>query len=520
MSEELKLKLSEHFKSASSSPFLFIGSGFSRRYLKLDDWKGLLKTFADGLKPFEYYLSSADGYLPEVASLMAVDFHDYWWSKDKYLEQRSKYKSRITNKTSALRVAISEYMKPLSNTAFGNYEYHDEILALSKLNVDGVITTNWDNFIEQIFPDYKVYIGQNELLFSNPQSIGEIYKIHGCITKPNSIILTSEDYKEFNNKNAYLAAKLITLFVEHPIVFIGYRIGDPNIIALLRSIVMCLGEDKIEQLGENLIFVQRRKNASETSYSRTIMPIDGFQIPFTVIKTDTFTPIYQAIEETKRKIPARVLRYCKEQLYELVKSSDPCQKICVVGLDDVEKSKDIEFVVGIGVAEEQRQQIATKGYAPYSALDLFRNVIFDDIKVNCEQILNLTIPELAKRTKYIPVFKCLNEASITNETEYNLSGYNLEKMVDCSLNRYQTSAYLRSFVKNAKDKTLSEIISGYPPEKASLYIPFLKPPEVDLDILRAFLESNFEKFDYDVSSYASQFRKLACLYDRLKYGWH
>jgi hypothetical protein len=48
------------------------------------------------------------------------------------------------------------------------------------LNVDGIITTNWGLFIEQIFPDYKPYIGQKELLFSNPQQIAEIYKIHGC----------------------------------------------------------------------------------------------------------------------------------------------------------------------------------------------------------------------------------------------------------------------------------------------------------------------------------------------------
>jgi hypothetical protein len=519
MSEELKLQLSEHFKKASSSPFLFIGSGFSRRYLNLDDWRGLLEKLSEDLKPFEYYLSSADGDLPVVASLMAEDFHDYWWSEKKYEDQRKKFKSRITSKTSALRIAIAEYLKPLSDSAFGNPEYHEEINALSKLNVDGVITTNWDSFIEQIFPDYKVYIGQNELLFSNPQSVGEIYKIHGCITKPNSLILTNEDYDEFNNKNPYLAAKLITLFVEHPIVFIGYRIGDPNIIALLRSIVMCLGEDKIEKLGENLIFVQRRKNAAEAAYSRTIMPIEGFQIPFTVVKTDSFTPVYQAIEETKRKIPARVLRYCKEQLYELVKSSDPGQKICVVGLDDVEKSQDIEFVVGIGVAEEQKQQVTNKGYAPYSSMDLFHNLIFDEVKVDCGQILNVTIPELEKRTKYLPVFKCLSEADVTSQSDYQQSEFHLDKMVDCNLSQYRTTAHLRSFIKNAKDQTLSEIIKSYPPEKASLYIPFLKPDEIDLDELRVFLSTNFEKFDSEVSTYSSYFRKLACFYDRLKYGW-
>lgn len=206
-------------------------------------------------------------------------------------------------------------------------------------------------------------------------------------------------------------------------------------------------------------------------------------------------------------------------MYELVKSSDPGQKICVVGLDDVEKSEDIEFVVGIGVAEEQRQQITNKGYAPYSSIDLFHNLIFNEVKVDCGQILKITIPELEKRTKYLPVFKCLNEAGVTSQTGYQQSEFNVDKMVDCNLNQYRTVAHLRSFIKNAKEQSLSEIISSYPPEKASLYIPFLKPEEIDLDLLKKFLADNFENFDSEVSTYSSYFRKLACLYDRLQYGW-
>lgn len=53
-----------------------------------------------------------------------------------------------------------------------------EIAALKKIVIDGIITTNWDLLLEQIFEEQEmqVYIGQKELLFSHPLEINEIYK--------------------------------------------------------------------------------------------------------------------------------------------------------------------------------------------------------------------------------------------------------------------------------------------------------------------------------------------------------
>ena len=57
-------------------------------------------------------------------------------------------------------------------------------------------------------------------------------------------------------KITYLAAKLITIFIEHPIVFIGYSINDSNIKEILSSIVKCLNQEKIKKLQNNLFFVE------------------------------------------------------------------------------------------------------------------------------------------------------------------------------------------------------------------------------------------------------------------------
>ena len=46
---------------------------------------------------------------------------------------------------------------------------------LSEKNLAGVITTNYDNFIENHFNGYTVYVGQKELIFSAIQGVAEIF---------------------------------------------------------------------------------------------------------------------------------------------------------------------------------------------------------------------------------------------------------------------------------------------------------------------------------------------------------
>ena len=314
----------------SGGPFLFIGSGFSRRYLGLEDWSGLLNKFCIMGKPIEFYKTQTNGNLPAAAQLIAKDFNEWWWSESDNSEQVKKFKHLMVDNTSALRVEICNYLKTLDQSKAKQSDYSNEIEILSNLNVDGIITTNWDMYLEQLYPDYHVYVGQEQLLFSTPQEIGEIYKIHGCASKPSSLVLTEDDYIKFNEHNAYLAAKLITIFVEHPVIFIGYSLSDPNIRNLLFSITNCMTQENINKLRKNLIFLQRLGREGEEGISDSTFIIDKIEIPVTLIKTNDFTKCYRALEQTKRKIPARILRHCKEQMYQLVKSTEPDKKLCVL----------------------------------------------------------------------------------------------------------------------------------------------------------------------------------------------
>lgn len=129
---------------------------------------------------------------------------------------------KIQNGLSPFKAEIAQYIK--RNSVINGF-YQAEINKLSEISeksISGVITTNYDTFLEDCFKGFRKYVGQSQLIFSAIQGIGEIYKIHGSVEVPDSIIINQEDYLDFDAKSAYLAAKLMTIFMEYPIVFMGY----------------------------------------------------------------------------------------------------------------------------------------------------------------------------------------------------------------------------------------------------------------------------------------------------------
>ncbi|WP_096155711.1 SIR2 family protein [Bacillus sp. FJAT-45066] len=69
----------------------------------------------------------------------------------------------------------------------------------------------------------KRIVGQHVIRQKKSTDIGHILKIHGSVEECNSIVIEQQDYDSFFNKQIYLIAKLFTYFMEHPIIFIGYR---------------------------------------------------------------------------------------------------------------------------------------------------------------------------------------------------------------------------------------------------------------------------------------------------------
>lgn len=526
--------LKELLEKHPAAPFLFIGSGFSRRYLGLEDWSGLLARFCGPIREFGYYSSKADGDLPRAASFMAEDYNEWWWSAAEKAESREVYGEQVQSKSDALKVDISDYIGSFSLETARASAYGQEITSFSEISVDGVITTNWDFLIEELFPDFKVFVGQQELLFANPQSIGEIYKIHGSAAVPESLVLTAEDYEEFASKNPYLAAKLVTIFVEHPIIFLGYSITDPHIRAIISSIAACLPQDKVAAFQENLIFVHRAKADEQPSIERTTIQSDSFSVTMMVAKVGHYGQVYDALTTTRRKIPARVLRFFKEQLYELVHApGDNAKKLAVVDFDEINSAENVEFVVGIGVAQRQQElgekvdqhvqdALSRKGYAGVTPDEIFSDCLAEQSRFNAADLLSAAFSGLARSSRtFIPVYRYLRAAGIDSDDALKASTYEGAKKVvaklagaDYSLGRSYAGRYRNAFT----DLSTEEIIGkATGPIEACIMLGFQPGAAVDVDRLRAFLVEHAKTFTN--APYITAYRKLICRYDRLKFGF-
>lgn len=105
-------------------PFLFVGSGITRRYYNLPDWKGLLTEFASRVNSdrFAYrayeskaqQLGSTQGVMPKIATLIQQDFDTKWYNTPTMRTNESFVLNAVERGCSPFKAEIAWYLKEQS----------------------------------------------------------------------------------------------------------------------------------------------------------------------------------------------------------------------------------------------------------------------------------------------------------------------------------------------------------------------------------------------------------------------
>lgn len=456
-------------------------------------------------------LEQKAGLLPKVAELIQKDFDKKWFENKNIRTLNKEYLIKVKNGISPFKAEIAMYIKNKS-VIQENYLKEIEMLKeISRKNISGVITTNYDMFLENNLDGYRKFIGQEELIFSSIQGLAEIYKIHGSIENPETIVINEEDYIKFEKQSSYLAAKLMTIFMEYPIIFMGYSISDTNILKILEAIVECMPSAKLEQLRDRFIFVEYKEDEEDLQISSHTILINGKSIFMTKVTTSDFSKIYSALKNKKSKIPARILRTFKEELYNYTLTNTPTANLRVASIND-NRIDGEELVMAIGKVSD----LGLKGLKGLESNEWYKNILLDNLEFSADELLEYAYPKLAKMNSFnIPLNKYLKQAEKRyEEYEKRAKENNFEKIISKSLkNSRKYITY--SSVKEIWDKEKLNI------ERATRYIAGLTEKQINLSELEIVLRELFKNeniLEEGSPNVRTNIRRLISIYDYLKWG--
>jgi hypothetical protein len=182
-------------------------------------------------------------------------------------------------------------------------------------------------------------------LLSNPY--GSVYKIHGCVSDIQNIIITEEDYERFDKRYELIRAQLLSLFIHNPIIFIGYSISDVNVKNILKTIFMCIepNSKNAERIRKNFLLVEHQKDSISEEIREHDIDIEGFgTIRINKRKTDNYEIIYKSLSNLHLSVSAMDVRKVQYVFKEIKTGGE----IKVSITDDLETLKNGEKVLAIG----------------------------------------------------------------------------------------------------------------------------------------------------------------------------
>jgi hypothetical protein len=210
-------------KSASYGNLgLFIGAGFSKAVLTESannkvalSWGELLEKAAKRLNVNYRSIGKPGASYPEIASMICAEHCKR--AKEPFESSLRQLKNEIARLT-------SWYPSQRQRKKFSAY--------LETFSPSWIITTNYDLVIEALLTGKSITLGPNDALFA-PTGFVPVFHLHGVRTQPKDIIIAQEDYITLFRPTEYRQMKLALTMKESTTLFLGYALGDVNVLTAL-----------------------------------------------------------------------------------------------------------------------------------------------------------------------------------------------------------------------------------------------------------------------------------------------
>lgn len=158
-------------------------------------------------------------------------------SSSKELQKVAQDFCRRNGRPTLLRLVREEIVKKLPNADRTSLK----ILSGLSPNPKDIVTTNWDPLIEESLGkhNYTPIFEPNAVTRYDESAKMNLFKIHGDID--HDLVITEDDYLEYKKKWRPIVIKMLSLFQERVIVFIGYSTDDHDFLEMYMEVFDMLG---------------------------------------------------------------------------------------------------------------------------------------------------------------------------------------------------------------------------------------------------------------------------------------
>ncbi|MDP9383127.1 MAG: SIR2 family protein [Chloroflexota bacterium] len=184
--------------------------------------------------------------------------------------------------------------------------------ALAALPLDVLMTTNYDHRYEEALAaakrPYVPFVRDADLARTSPRATG-VYKLHGDIDDPPTMVLTAQDYEDWEFRAGGMIDAAVARLQAHPCVFVGYKVGDRNFNQLLARVRHRLGE----QAHRHYSVVRTPDPDAQVRLSRHVQFVQGDATEF----LELVQQLWEERQPTPSDIPA-----ASERLEELKRNRE------------------------------------------------------------------------------------------------------------------------------------------------------------------------------------------------------